>query len=198
MNLAEVSELLGVCAEVDGRILTSDTAPAWLLLLEDIPAEDAANAVRQHYRTDTRRIMPADIVTHHHLLEAPRALQETFRQGLQCWGCTVRYAPSGLEGSVYALPRGEHDQGCRAMQGILVFDDRAGGRWGVMPIDAATFDEAGYVDHDRQLKAAANRWRALNPGEETPPDFGAPVPAPEDLAVARRALARGAELADGL
>ena len=57
MTLDDITDLLGLCAQFDGRQMGKDTPAAWLLLLEDIPAEDAAEAVRTHYRTDRRWIM---------------------------------------------------------------------------------------------------------------------------------------------
>lgn len=61
MTPAQVGELLTVIAEFDGRQVTRETVMAWHSLLADVDANAAVKAVREHYSTQSRRIMPADI-----------------------------------------------------------------------------------------------------------------------------------------
>jgi hypothetical protein len=139
VNLTDMSDILTLDAHITGRSPDEETAVAWLLILADIPAEDAADAIRAHYQADRRWIMPADIVAHHEKLEADRVVERARQAPPQCWGCPQAYVLSARPGSKFALPAGPHDPGCRAMQGVLMFD--ADGGWGVMQLDPGAFDE---------------------------------------------------------
>lgn len=62
MTLAETADLLSLAAGIDQRTIGESDVRAWQMLLADIDFAAAANALRDHYRTTTRRVMPADIV----------------------------------------------------------------------------------------------------------------------------------------
>ena len=165
MTLDDISDLLAICAQFDGRTVNDETPAAWLMLLEDIPPEDAADAVRTHYRTDRRWIMPADIVAHHETLARARAVEEVRQRPPAC-SCGVQFVLSSRPGSVWALPAGPHAEGCRwGGDGVLVFN-REWATWGLMTIDPATFDEVRWEAERDALAAAAEQGglaAALNP-----------------------------------
>jgi hypothetical protein len=184
MTLDDISDLLALCANYDGRQVTENTAPAWLLLLEDIPAGDGASAVREHYRTSTKWIMPADIVAHHEKLVAGRVVEQARMSPPKCWGrgCDVQYVTSQVPGSHWAYPDKPHAAGCNAMQGLLEFTPEGRSRlngagevvhdgpptWSVMPEDdPAGFDELAYAAEQQRMAEALDRggtpW-ALPPG----------------------------------
>lgn len=162
----QMATLLTVCAKFDGRTLDDGTFDAWHSLLADLPYEDVEDAIRTHYRTDRRWIMPADIVAHHEMLAAARQTEAARQSPPGCWGCDAAYVLSAAPGSRYALPAGEHAQGCRAMKGVLVFDDRDR-TWGVMPVDPAVFDLAAWEERDRlpAPRRPVTGYLELEPGE---------------------------------
>jgi hypothetical protein len=161
VNLADMSDLLTLDAHITGRSPDEATAVAWLLILADIPAEDAADAIRAHYQNARRWIMPADIVAHHQQLEAARQVEQARQSPPACWGCDQVYVTSDRPGSKFALPAGPHDPACRAMQGVLVFD---GDGWGVMNLDPATFDEALFEQTHREVAARRKAYLELQEG----------------------------------
>ncbi|MEU6057953.1 hypothetical protein [Streptomyces sp. NPDC047097] len=61
MTPAETAELLGFCAAFDRRTIGKTDVLAWQTVLHDVDFEPARQAVAQHYATETRWIMPADI-----------------------------------------------------------------------------------------------------------------------------------------
>jgi hypothetical protein len=63
MTPSQTAELLAFCAAFDRRTLGKADVLAWHTVLEDIDFTEARAAVTQHYRTQTRWIMPADIRT---------------------------------------------------------------------------------------------------------------------------------------
>lgn len=158
-----MARLLGVVARYDGRTLDPATFEAWYQLLADLPAEDVEDAIAVHYRTSEKWIMPAHIVAHHEQLEAARQVEARRLAGLQCWGCSQMYVTSQRPGSKFALPAGPHDEACRAMQGVLVFD---GDGWGVMQIDPATFDEALWEQTARAVAQRRQSYLELTEGND--------------------------------
>ena len=62
MTLSEAADLLSLAAGIDQRTIGEADVRAWQMVLHDIDYSSAAAALRDHYRTDTRRVMPADIV----------------------------------------------------------------------------------------------------------------------------------------
>lgn len=62
MTRSETARLLAIAAGVDQRTIGDADVQAWQMVLHDIPLEAATAALRAHYREQTRRIMPADIV----------------------------------------------------------------------------------------------------------------------------------------
>ncbi|MGH3859189.1 zinc finger domain-containing protein [Actinokineospora sp.] len=66
MNRAEVATLLGAASAVDPRIPQpdGDVLAMWAAILDDVPAEVGADAVREHYRRHSETVMPADILDH--------------------------------------------------------------------------------------------------------------------------------------
>jgi Asp-tRNA(Asn)/Glu-tRNA(Gln) amidotransferase A subunit family amidase len=61
VNRQDTALLLGMCAAYDQRTIGDADALAWHEILSDLDFEDAKLAVVAHYRTETRRVMPADI-----------------------------------------------------------------------------------------------------------------------------------------
>lgn len=61
MTPAETAELLGFCAAFDRRTVGKADVLAWQTVLADLPFDAARQAVIQHYATETRWIMPANI-----------------------------------------------------------------------------------------------------------------------------------------
>ena len=61
MTPSQTAELLAFCAAFDRRTLGKADVLAWHTVLEDLEFTEARDAVTQHYRTETRWIMPADI-----------------------------------------------------------------------------------------------------------------------------------------
>ncbi|GAA1331293.1 hypothetical protein [Saccharothrix algeriensis] len=66
MNRTQVAALLRAASAVDPRLPAPDATAldAWAALLDDVPPEVAADALRDHYRRHTETIMPADVVRH--------------------------------------------------------------------------------------------------------------------------------------
>lgn len=62
MTPAEAARVLTLAACYDGRPVGEADAVAWASLLEDVPGDKALEAVKDYYRSETRRIMPADII----------------------------------------------------------------------------------------------------------------------------------------
>lgn len=68
MNEREANVLLTKIALIDGRFRRepeeqAEMAIAWAEVLSDVALQDARDAVIQHYATETRGIMPADIIS---------------------------------------------------------------------------------------------------------------------------------------
>lgn len=61
MNLADAAILQAKITAYDNRPSSELTDAAWAEALDDVTLTDALDAVRQHYRTETRWIMPADV-----------------------------------------------------------------------------------------------------------------------------------------
>ncbi|MET9012285.1 hypothetical protein ABZX74_15405 [Streptomyces olivaceoviridis] len=61
MTPSQTAELLGFAAAFDRRTVGKSDALAWHTILHDIDYQDAKAAVANHYATETRWIMPADI-----------------------------------------------------------------------------------------------------------------------------------------
>lgn len=62
MNLPETAKLLTLCSVYDGRGEVDEaTVRAWHEILHDLPAQEAAQAVIEHYRESTKWVMPSDI-----------------------------------------------------------------------------------------------------------------------------------------
>ncbi|SDD86243.1 zinc finger domain-containing protein [Actinokineospora iranica] len=66
MNRQEVATLLGAASAVDPKVPQPDpdVLDMWAAILDDVPAEVGADAVREHYRHHAETVMPADIVEH--------------------------------------------------------------------------------------------------------------------------------------
>jgi hypothetical protein len=157
-----MAKLLAVCARFDGRVLDGATFESWFELLADIPYEDIDDAIRTHYRTSEKWIMPAHIVAHHEKLEAARQVEAARQSPPGCWGCPQVYKLSDRAGSKFALPAGPHDPSCRAMQGVLVFDGASD--WNVMQVDPAVFDEELWEQTHRAVTARRQAYLELNGG----------------------------------
>lgn len=61
MKKSETARLMAVISAVDGREINELSVEAWSRLLGDVDYLDALEAVQEHYRTESRRIWPADI-----------------------------------------------------------------------------------------------------------------------------------------
>ncbi|WP_073846181.1 zinc finger domain-containing protein [Amycolatopsis sp. CB00013] len=64
MNRTEVAALLGAASAVDPKVPQPDPdlLTMWAGILDDVPADVAGAAVREHYRHNGETVMPADIV----------------------------------------------------------------------------------------------------------------------------------------
>jgi hypothetical protein len=162
LTKAQMVRLLGVCARFDGRTLDSATFESWYQLLADIPYEDIEDAIAVHYRASVKWIMPAHIVAHHEQLAAGRRVEAARQSPPGCWGCDQTYRLSARPGSPFALPDGPHDQSCRALQGVLVFDGDGG--WSVMAVDPDSFDEVLWEQHRQAVAGKRAAWLELEGG----------------------------------
>ena len=61
MNNAEVSKLLTIDSLVTNRAISPELVQVWQGLLDDVPYQDAVDALKEHYRTSTKWLMPANI-----------------------------------------------------------------------------------------------------------------------------------------
>lgn len=69
MNKTETSQLLTLAALVDNRAVTPEAVVMWHGLLDDIDYGEAAEALKEYYRTSTKWLMPAHL---RDLVEAAR------------------------------------------------------------------------------------------------------------------------------
>jgi hypothetical protein len=63
MRPHEAAELLALAAAFDQRTVGEADALAWAEALGNINQADARAAVTEHYRNETRRLMPVDVLT---------------------------------------------------------------------------------------------------------------------------------------
>lgn len=75
MKRSEISVLLAACAARDARTVGEADVEAWFEDLGDLDFEDARQAVSQHYRESTDRIMPA------HIRKLSRIIRDKRRSG---------------------------------------------------------------------------------------------------------------------
>lgn len=61
MTKAETARVLTLIAAFDRRTIGEADVEAWYLVLSDLPADDCAAAVREHYTTSTDWLMPAHV-----------------------------------------------------------------------------------------------------------------------------------------
>ena len=61
MNTVETSKLLTIASLVDNRAVSPELVQVWQGLLDDIAFEDAVAALKAHYRTSAKWLMPATI-----------------------------------------------------------------------------------------------------------------------------------------
>lgn len=61
MNKAETARLLGMAAAYDYRTVGPADVEAWHAALGDVPFDAAREALIQHYRESTDRLMPAHL-----------------------------------------------------------------------------------------------------------------------------------------
>lgn len=63
MQASEVAKLLTFVGSVEGReAATKQQVAAWLTLLEPVEYSDAAQAAKEHYLNESRRLWPADVL----------------------------------------------------------------------------------------------------------------------------------------
>ena len=64
MNVSEIARLLKACAQADPMFTFSeDKVAAWMAIVPaSVTFEAGMKAVIQHYRSETRQMMPADVV----------------------------------------------------------------------------------------------------------------------------------------
>ena len=55
----QIADQLRRCARLDGRVLDPQTFEDWYDLLGDLPFEDVRDAIREHYPSSEKWIMPA-------------------------------------------------------------------------------------------------------------------------------------------
>lgn len=61
MNKTEVARLLTFASTFDSRTVSVETVEAWHLVLAEVPSELALDAVRQHFTTSDKYLMPAHV-----------------------------------------------------------------------------------------------------------------------------------------
>ena len=61
MNQAEASQLLTIAATLDNRAVTAEAVQVWAGLLDDIDYSEAVDALKVHYRTSAKWMMPANV-----------------------------------------------------------------------------------------------------------------------------------------
>lgn len=86
MNKTETSKILTLASMVDNRALSPELVSVWQALLDDITYEEAATALKEHYRTSEKWLMPATLrnLVNAGRLEARRAPQRD-RSALRSW-----------------------------------------------------------------------------------------------------------------
>ncbi len=62
MTPGDATRVLTLAASYDQRTIGEADALAWAKALGDINQDDACDAVTEHYRNETRRLMPADVL----------------------------------------------------------------------------------------------------------------------------------------
>lgn len=62
MNLKEVQDLLLAVSTFDGRPVNEDIVGSWHTVLWNVQYEQAMEAMRQHFSTSDRRLMPVHII----------------------------------------------------------------------------------------------------------------------------------------
>lgn len=77
MIASEAAQVLTVAAAYDGRSVTEEAAIAWAAALERVQIEDAMQAVKAHYRTSRKWMMPADVVEASNRAQQTRELEQT-------------------------------------------------------------------------------------------------------------------------
>lgn len=102
MTPMEVQELLLEASAFDGRPVTEDGVAAWHRILKEFRADQAMAAMRNHFATQDRRLMPS------HVALGVRKLREDLMRGFQGPGLSreipkadpddvARYLAEGLE-----------------------------------------------------------------------------------------------------
>jgi hypothetical protein len=76
VNKIEAAEFLTLSAAFTGREPSVEQAGMWSLVLDDIPLDEALQALRAHYRSSRFPVMPADIVERGAEIRASRTAQE--------------------------------------------------------------------------------------------------------------------------
>jgi len=71
MMASQALRLLGICAAWDFRNVDDFDANVWAETLGDLDFNQCARAIRDHYRSTTERIMPADIITRVRIMNRP-------------------------------------------------------------------------------------------------------------------------------
>lgn len=61
MNLSQAAEILTLAAAFDQRTISREDAKAWALALDGLDPARCGEAVVEHYRNETARIMPAHV-----------------------------------------------------------------------------------------------------------------------------------------
>lgn len=62
MNPSEVQEMLLEASAFDGRLVTDEVVDAWHRILQDMRMDQAMAAMRAHFASSDRRLMPVHIV----------------------------------------------------------------------------------------------------------------------------------------
>ena len=73
MNLQETDRVLTFAAIFDRRKVEEPDVLAWQTMLEDYTEDDCMAAVKEHYSSETRWLMPADVIRIAGLRELIRA-----------------------------------------------------------------------------------------------------------------------------
>jgi hypothetical protein len=109
VNKQETAQLLAWMQGVDGRVLNELSVLAWHQVVGDLDYDAALDAVREHYREESRYVMPADVVARcnvgpeYGLDETQKMLEESRRRWLTLAGISEAQLDAALAAGNHAV-----------------------------------------------------------------------------------------------
>lgn len=126
MTPMEVQELLLEASAFDGRPVTEETVTAWHHILKGFQADQAMAAMRKHYSTEDRRLMPV------HVVSGVKKLRSELMGGFQGPGLSREIPDADPDNVMDYLAKGI-EQRSRAGDGVKTEALQLVGRIGRMP-----------------------------------------------------------------